>query len=109
LSICQTMNEVVGANLCVSRPLESNGKEIGGGGGSIRGSSYCAHHKHYFPAAVLCSSLSQFLCRVSFCPQASDVDERHILVPGTISNSLKHSVSREADSRSGCQQIARRL
>jgi hypothetical protein len=54
-------------------------------------------HKHYFPAAVLCNSLSQFyvgfvfglhsrLMRLfSFYPQASGVGETHSLVPGAVS------------------------
>jgi hypothetical protein len=78
--------------MCVPRPLEVKGKGIRGvGRGSRFGSMYCPYYEHYFPAAVLCSSLSQFLCRnvfglhstgvcFPFYPQASDVGETQRLL-----------------------------
>jgi hypothetical protein len=84
-------------NLCVQRPSEEKGKGIRGvGRGNRQGSMYCPHYKHYFPAAIVCSSLSQFLCQLSclrftwytrlfsFCPQGSDVGEAHGCVPATV-------------------------
>jgi hypothetical protein len=50
----------IGTNLCVPLSLEVKSK------GDQRGSRcfiYCPYYKHYFPVAVLCSSLSQSLCR----------------------------------------------
>jgi hypothetical protein len=63
------------------------------GRGSRKGSVHPSD-RHYFPEAILKSSLSHFLCRwrllltynerlFSFYPQASDVGKAHNLVPGT--------------------------
>jgi hypothetical protein len=63
------MCTVVGANLCVPRPLEINCKGISGVG---RVAGKVSTLEHYFLAAVLCSSPSRFLSRqclglVSIC------------------------------------------
>jgi hypothetical protein len=55
---------VVGANLCVPRPLEVKDKGIRGVGGVADKEACTVHTKtNYFPVTVLCRSLSQFLCQ----------------------------------------------
>jgi hypothetical protein len=82
---------VVGTNPCVRRPLDVKGTVIRRVQRVGRGFKY---YKHHFPPSVLCSSVSQLLCRqflwftwhmhlVSLHPQASDVGKTRGLVPAT--------------------------
>jgi hypothetical protein len=93
---------VVGTNLCVSyvRNIRQGGHG-GWDGKQIRKHIYCPYYKHYFPVAVLCSSLSQLLCRwrlwstqdmrlFSFYLPVSDVREMHSLVPAILQRRVDH-------------------
>jgi hypothetical protein len=62
--ICTNRPTVVGMNLCVRRPLEVKGKGIGRVVGVADKEVYTVDSINiFFPAAVLRSSLSQFLSR----------------------------------------------
>lgn len=58
------------------------------GHGDQKGRSWQQIRKHYFPVALPCSFVSQFLCQYcfwfTFYPLASDIDKTHGLVPATI-------------------------
>jgi hypothetical protein len=74
---------VVGTNLCVPRPLEVKGKGIRGVSDK---EAYNVHAKNIISQKQYFAAYSRYMRLFFFCPEATDVGEKHVLVPGTVHN-----------------------